>query len=161
MELPIRVYYLFHFRPLTFSIAKLGANAILAISMVFCQYAASQKGIPLFKHLSALAGSDTCSCPLPFLNVINGGAHAGNSLAFQEFMIVPTAAHTFEEAMQWGAEVYQCLKSIIKSRYGQTGICIFFIDGIFNLKQLMWEMREDLHPMLTVPKNALAYLMRQ
>jgi len=89
--------------------------------MVFCKFAAAQKCVPLFKHLASLSGNSSPSCPLPYLNVINGGAHAGNSLAFQEFMIVPTGASTFEEAMRLGSEVYQHLKILIKAKYGPTG----------------------------------------
>lgn len=99
----------------------MGANAILGVSMVLCQYAASQKNIPLFQHIADLFGNQNSTIPLPFLNVINGGAHAGNLLPFQEFMIVPTGAKSFSEAMKMGSETYQHLKALIRQQHGQNG----------------------------------------
>lgn len=82
---------------------------------------AAQKGVPLYRHIAELAGNDPNNLilPCPALNVINGGTHAGNKLAMQEFMILPTGATSFREAMRMGAEVYQNLKSIVKKKYGQ------------------------------------------
>ncbi|EAN32053.1 phosphopyruvate hydratase [Theileria parva strain Muguga] len=101
--------------------SKLGANAILVVSMAAARAAAAKKGVPLYVHLAQLAGkpTDKFVLPVPCLNVINGGSHAGNSLAMQEFMILPTGASTFREALQMGAEVYHTLKSVIKKKYGQ------------------------------------------
>lgn len=104
-----------------FFIGKLGANAILGVSMVVSQAAAFLLGKPLFMHLSDIYQMDCPSLPLPFLNIINGGAHAGNQLPFQEFMIVPISASSFSECMKMGTEVYHSLKMIIKSKYGQNG----------------------------------------
>ena len=79
------------------------------------------KGVPLYVHISDLAGSKKpFVLPVPAFNVLNGGSHAGGRLAFQEFMIFPTDAHTFTEAFQQGAEVYQNLKSLAKKKYGTS-----------------------------------------
>lgn len=93
--------------------------------MIFCIYSAAMKNIPLYQHIANLFGNETPKTPLPFFNIINGGAHAGNSLAFQEFMIVPTAAADFAEAMKIGSETYQHLKALIKEKYGLDGIVLF------------------------------------
>lgn len=99
--------------------SKLGANAILGVSMAACMAGASAKAMPLFSHIAEIAGkSDPVVMPVPVMNVINGGSHAGNKLAMQEFMILPTGAGDFYEAMRMGAEVYACLKKVIKDRYG-------------------------------------------
>ncbi|MBL2068924.1 enolase, partial [Klebsiella pneumoniae] len=74
---------------------------------------------PLYQHIANLAGNKTLVLPVPAFNVINGGSHAGNKLAMQEFMILPTGASSFKEAMKMGVEVYHNLKSIIKKKYGQ------------------------------------------
>jgi len=100
---------------------KLGANAILGVSLAVAKAGAAEKGVPLYAHIADLAGSKKpYVLPVPFQNVLNGGSHAGGRLAFQEFMIVPSTAPTFEEAMRQGAEVYQKLKSLAKKRYGQS-----------------------------------------
>merc|ERR1719386_551174 len=99
--------------------SKLGANAILGVSMAACKAAATAKGIPLYKHFAELAGNNgPMVLPVPCFNVINGGSHAGNKLAFQEYFIIPTGAATFAEAMQIGAECYHTLKGIIKKKFG-------------------------------------------
>eukprot|EP01056_Protomagalhaensia_sp_Gyna25_P004768 Protomagalhaensia_sp_Gyna_25__4767@NODE_475_length_3333_cov_268_148755_g367_i0_p1_GENE_NODE_475_length_3333_cov_268_148755_g367_i0NODE_475_length_3333_cov_268_148755_g367_i0_p1_ORF_typecomplete_len454_score105_81Enolase_C/PF00113_22/9_3e137Enolase_N/PF03952_16/2_8e58MR_MLE_C/PF13378_6/2e08MAAL_C/PF07476_11/0_00032MR_MLE_N/PF02746_16/0_044MR_MLE_N/PF02746_16/4_1e03_NODE_475_length_3333_cov_268_148755_g367_i015502911 len=100
--------------------SKLGANAILAVSMALCRAGAAAKKVPLYKYIAELAGTKPgCYClPVPSFNVINGGSHAGNKLAMQEFMILPVGAKTFREALQMGAEVYHNLKTIIKKKYG-------------------------------------------
>ncbi|ANQ07959.1 Enolase [Plasmodium coatneyi] len=100
--------------------SKLGANAILAISMAVCRAGAAANKVSLYKYLAQLAGkkNDQMVLPVPCLNVINGGSHAGNKLAFQEFMIVPVGAPNFKEALRYGAEVYHTLKSEIKKKYG-------------------------------------------
>jgi enolase len=101
--------------------SKLGANAILAVSMAACKAGAAAKGMPLYKHIAELAGNptDKMYMPVPAFNVINGGSHAGNKLAMQEFMILPVGAANFTEAMKMGSEVYHNLKSVIKKKYGQ------------------------------------------
>jgi enolase len=98
---------------------KLGANAILGVSMAICKAAAAEKGIPLYRHIADLAGNKQLILPVPAFNVINGGSHAGNKLAMQEFMILPVGASSFKEAMRMGAEVYHNLKVVIKDKYGQ------------------------------------------
>jgi enolase len=97
---------------------KLGANAILGVSMAVCRAGAAEKGVPLFKYIAELAGNNNIVLPVPAFNVINGGSHAGNKLAMQEFMILPTGASSFTEAMKMGSEIYHHLKSVIKSRFG-------------------------------------------
>lgn len=99
--------------------SKLGANAILGVSLAVCKAGAAHKELPLYRHIANLAGNSTVILPCPAFNVINGGKHAGNKLAMQEFMILPTGASSFREAMQIGAEVYHNLKSVVKQRYGQ------------------------------------------
>ncbi|KAJ3682606.1 hypothetical protein LUZ60_015179 [Juncus effusus] len=98
---------------------KLGANAILAVSLAVCKAGASVKKIPLYKHIANLAGNKNLVLPVPAFNVINGGSHAGNKLAMQEFMILPVGASSFKEAMKMGVEVYHHLKAVIKKKYGQ------------------------------------------
>ncbi|KAJ0258945.1 Bifunctional enolase 2/transcriptional activator [Hirschfeldia incana] len=98
---------------------KLGANAILAVSLAVCKAGAVVSGIPLYKHIANLAGNPKIVLPVPAFNVINGGSHAGNKLAMQEFMILPIGASSFKEAMKMGVEVYHHLKSVIKKKYGQ------------------------------------------
>ena len=76
------------------SAAKLGANAILGVSLAVCKAGAAKKGVPLYRHIADLAGNKEVILPVPAFNVINGGSHAGNKLAMQEFMILPTGAST-------------------------------------------------------------------
>lgn len=97
---------------------QLGANAILAVSLAACKAGAAHKGVPLYKHVADLAGKKECILPVPAFNVINGGSHAGNKLAMQEFMILPTGASSFREAMRMGCEIYHTLKGVIKEKYG-------------------------------------------
>ncbi|DAZ94599.1 TPA: hypothetical protein N0F65_005362 [Lagenidium giganteum] len=98
---------------------KLGANAILGVSLAVAKAGASANGVPLFQHFADLIKNDNLVLPVPAFNVINGGSHAGNKLAFQEFMILPTGASSFSEAMVMGCEVYHHLKNVIKKKYGQ------------------------------------------
>ncbi|KAL8597689.1 hypothetical protein ACOMHN_012656 [Nucella lapillus] len=98
---------------------KLGANAILPISMAVCKAGAAAKNVPLYKHIADLAGNKKLVMPVPAFNVINGGAHAGNKLAMQEFLILPVGASSFTEAMRMGSETYHHLKDVIKQKYGQ------------------------------------------
>ncbi|XP_053346936.1 beta-enolase isoform X1 [Clarias gariepinus] len=99
--------------------SKFGANAILGVSLAVCKAGAAEKGVPLFRHIADLAGNADVILPVPAFNVINGGSHAGNKLAMQEFMILPVGAANFREAMRIGAEVYHNLKSVIKGKYGK------------------------------------------
>jgi enolase len=101
--------------------SKLGANAILAVSMAVCRAGAASSQMPLYQYIAKLGGkpTDKFVMPVPCLNVINGGSHAGNRLACQEFMIVPTGAANFKDAMIVGAEIYHTLKGVIKKKYGQ------------------------------------------
>merc|ERR1719399_1686753 len=101
--------------------SKLGANAILAVSMAVCRAGAASMQMPLYEYVSLISGKPTEKfvMPVPSFNVINGGSHAGNRLACQEFMILPTGATNFKEALICGAEVYHTLKGVIKKKYGQ------------------------------------------
>ncbi|XP_029650991.1 enolase [Octopus sinensis] len=99
--------------------SKLGANAILGVSLAVCKAGAAAKGVPLYRHIADLAGNKEVILPVPAFNVINGGSHAGNKLAMQEFMILPTGAKSFTEAMKMGTEIYHHLKAVIKKKYGQ------------------------------------------
>jgi len=99
--------------------AKLGANAILGVSMAASRAAADAYGLPLYRYLGGLAAR---TLPIPMMNIINGGAHATNSLDFQEFMIIPFGAASFSQAVQMGAETFHCLKSILKQRHLNTGV---------------------------------------
>ncbi|RWS06378.1 Enolase-like protein [Dinothrombium tinctorium] len=98
--------------------SKFGANAILGVSMAVCKAGAAAKGVPLYQHIADLAGNKNIVLPVPAFNVINGGSHAGNALAMQEFMILPTGAKSFTEAMKMGSEVYHHLKAVIKKKFG-------------------------------------------
>jgi enolase len=95
--------------------ANLGANAILGVSLAVSKAGAAAKNVPLYKHYADLAGNteEKFTMPVPCFNVINGGSHAGNKLAFQEYFVIPTGAETFKEAMQIGCEVYHTLGKII------------------------------------------------
>lgn len=98
---------------------NLGANAILGASLAISKAGAGAKGIPLYLHYADLAGnSQPYTMPVPCFNVINGGEHAGNKLAFQEFFVIPTGASNFSEAMAIGCEVFHNLKAVIKGKFG-------------------------------------------
>ena len=98
---------------------KLGANAILAISLAVAKAAASDAGLPLYRYLG---GANAHTLPVPMMNIINGGAHADNNVDMQEFMILPVGAPTFAEALRTGAEVFAALKKILKSRRQTTAV---------------------------------------
>merc|ERR1712134_182390 len=99
--------------------SKLGANAILGVSMAACKAAAEASGMPLYKYIAKIAGNTgPMVLPVPCFNVINGGSHAGNKLAFQEYFIIPVGASTFKEACQIGCECYHTLKGILKKKFG-------------------------------------------
>merc|ERR1719262_1967294 len=99
--------------------SKLGANALLGVSMAAAKAAAECKGVPLYQHIADLAGNkEKFTLPVPCFNVINGGSHAGNKLAFQEYFIIPVGAANFKEAMRIGCECYHTLKGILKKKFG-------------------------------------------
>jgi enolase len=98
---------------------RLGANAILGVSLAVAKAAADDDGVPLFRYLG---GDDAVTLPVPMLNVINGGVHAANSIDLQEFMVVPAGADTFADALRIGAEVYHALKSVLTERGLATGV---------------------------------------
>jgi len=100
--------------------ANMGANAILGVSLAVSKAGAAAKKVPLYKHFADLAGNDLSefTMPVPCFNVINGGSHAGNKLAFQEYFVIPSGAKSFAEAMQIGCEVYHTLGKIIKAKFG-------------------------------------------
>jgi len=99
---------------------SLGANAILGVSLAVSKAGAASKGVPLYQHYADLAGNTLTpfTLPTPCFNVINGGSHAGNKLAFQEYFVIPTGAKDFKEAMVIGTEVYHNLKKVIKKKFG-------------------------------------------
>ncbi|KAI6179294.1 2-phospho-D-glycerate hydro-lyase [Aphelenchoides besseyi] len=99
---------------------NLGANAILAVSMAVCKAGAKHSDIPLYRYIAQLAGTPKIVIPVPAFNVINGGSHAGNKLAVQEFMILPVGAKNFDKAMRMGSKIYDHLKVEIKRHHGLT-----------------------------------------
>ncbi len=99
--------------------ASLGANAILGVSMAIARACASEMGLPLYRYLG---GVNAKVLPVPMLNILNGGKHALDSVDFQEFMIVPAGAASFSEALQWGSEVFQALKSVLKQKGYATSV---------------------------------------
>src|SRR5436190_20228672 len=99
--------------------AKLGANAILAVSLANAHAAAAEKCMPLYRHLG---GISSVTLPVPMMNVINGGAHADNNVDIQEFMILPVGAKSFSEALRHGVEVFHALKKVLKDRKLNTAV---------------------------------------
>jgi len=99
--------------------SRLGANAMLAVSMAVARAAAEESGLPLYRYLGGMGGMQL---PVPMMNVINGGAHANNTLDIQEFMIIPVGAPSFREALRWGAEVFHALKKIINDKGMSTAV---------------------------------------
>ena len=100
---------------------RLGANAILAVSLAVAKAVAASKGVPLYQYVSGLSGTNTLSLPLPMMNIINGGKHAANSTDIQEFMIMPVGAASFSEALRVGAEIFQALGKVLHAKgYGTT-----------------------------------------
>jgi enolase len=99
--------------------SRLGANAILGVSLAVAKAAAEASGLELFRYVG---GPNAHLLPVPMMNIINGGAHADSSVDVQEFMIAPVGADSFREALRWGAEVYQALKSVLKSQGLATGL---------------------------------------
>ena len=98
---------------------KLGANAILGVSLAVAKAAAESAGLPLYRYLG---GPNAHILPVPMMNILNGGSHADTNVDIQEFMIAPLGAPTFRDALRWGAEVYHTLKAVIKERGLSTGL---------------------------------------
>ncbi|KFF60371.1 enolase [Cryobacterium sp. MLB-32] len=98
---------------------RLGANAILGVSLAVAKAAASSAGLPLFRYLG---GPNAHTLPVPLMNIINGGSHADNDVDIQEFMIVPLGAESFSEGLRWGVETYHALKGLLQSKGLSTGL---------------------------------------
>ena len=99
--------------------SKLGANAILAVSMAAARAAATARELPLYEYLG---GANASLLPVPMMNILNGGAHADNNVDFQEFMVMPVGAKSFSEALRWGVETFHTLKSVLKKRGYNTAV---------------------------------------
>src|SRR5438094_5520370 len=99
--------------------SKLGANAILAVSLATARAAANDQNLPLYRYLG---GENAKTLPVPMMNIVNGGAHADNNVDFQEFMIVPVGADKFSEALRMGAEIFHTLKSVLKKKGYATSV---------------------------------------
>ncbi len=99
--------------------SRLGANAMLAVSMAVARAAAEESGLPLYRYFGGMGANQL---PVPMMNIINGGAHANNSLDLQELMIIPVGAPTFREALRWGAEVFHALKKILHDQHISTAV---------------------------------------
>jgi enolase len=98
---------------------KLGANAMLAVSMAVAKAAALEANLPLYRYIG---GSNARILPIPMMNILNGGAHADNKIDFQEFMIMPVGASSFSEGLQWGVEIFHALKSVLKKKGYSTNV---------------------------------------
>ena len=98
---------------------KLGANAILAVSMAVAKAAAEEAALPLYRYIG---GTNACTLPIPMMNILNGGAHADNKIDFQEFMVMPVGAPDFSEGLRWGVEIFHALKSVLKKKGYSTNV---------------------------------------
>jgi enolase len=98
---------------------KLGANALLAVSMAVAKAAAEEAELPLFRYIG---GTNAKTLPVPMMNILNGGAHADNKIDFQEFMVMPVGASTFSEGLRWGVEIFHALKSVLKKKGYSTNV---------------------------------------
>jgi enolase len=98
---------------------KLGANAILAVSMAVAKAAAEEANLPLYRYIG---GTNAKTLPIPMMNIINGGAHADNKIDFQEFMVMPVGAPNFSEGLRWGVEIFHHLKSVLKKKGFSTNV---------------------------------------
>lgn len=98
---------------------KLGANAILAVSMAVAKAAALEANLPLYRYIG---GTNAKILPIPMMNILNGGAHADNKIDFQEFMVMPVGASSFSEALQWGVEIFHSLKTVLKKKGYSTNV---------------------------------------
>lgn len=99
--------------------SKLGANAMLAVSMAVAKAAAEEANLPLFRYVG---GTNAKTLPIPMMNILNGGAHADNKIDFQEFMIMPVGAPSFSEGLRWGVEIFHTLKSVLKKKGFSTNV---------------------------------------
>jgi len=99
--------------------SKLGANAILAVSLAAAKAAAQSVGMPLYRYIG---GVNANTLPIPMMNILNGGAHADNKIDFQEFMVMPTGASSFSEGLRWGVEIFHTLKSVLKDKGYSTNV---------------------------------------
>ena len=99
--------------------AKLGANAILAVSLACAKAAAEELGMPLYRYVG---GVNANTLPIPMMNILNGGAHADNKIDFQEFMVMPVGASSFSEGLRWGVEIFHVLKSVLKKKGYSTNV---------------------------------------
>src|SRR5699024_171331 len=99
--------------------ARLGANAILGVSLAAAKAAANECGMPLYRYVG---GANAHILPVPMMNILNGGSHADNSIDFQEFMIMPIGADTFSEGLRMGTEVFHHLKSVLQSKGYSTNV---------------------------------------
>ena len=98
---------------------KLGANALLAVSMAVAKAAAEEAGLPLFRYVG---GTNAKTLPIPMMNILNGGAHADNKIDFQEFMVMPVGANSFSDGLRWGVEIFHALKSVLKIKGFSTNV---------------------------------------
>ncbi len=98
---------------------KLGANAILAVSLAVAKAAAEEAGLPLYRYVG---GTNARTLPVPMMNIINGGSHADNKIDFQEFMVMPKGASSFSEGLRWGTEVFHALKTVLKKKGYSTNV---------------------------------------
>jgi enolase len=98
---------------------KLGANAILAVSMAVAKAAAEEASLPLYRYVG---GTNARTLPIPMMNILNGGAHADNKIDFQEFMVMPVGAPSFSEGLRWGVEIFHALKSVLKKKGYSTNV---------------------------------------
>ncbi|MDX2045992.1 MAG: phosphopyruvate hydratase [Chitinophagaceae bacterium] len=98
---------------------KMGANAILAVSMAVAKAAAQEAGLPLFRYVG---GTNAKVLPIPMMNILNGGAHADNKIDFQEFMVMPVGASSFSEGLRWGVEIFHALKNVLKKKGFSTNV---------------------------------------
>jgi enolase len=99
--------------------SKLGANAMLAVSMAVAKAAAEEAALPLYRYIG---GTNAKTLPIPMMNILNGGAHADNKIDFQEFMIMPVGASSFSEGLRWGVEIFHTLKSVLKKKGYSTNV---------------------------------------
>ena len=98
---------------------KLGANALLAVSMAVAKAAAEEAALPLYRYVG---GTNAVTIPVPMMNILNGGAHADNKIDFQEFMVMPVGAANFSEGLRWGVEIFHALKSVLKKKGYSTNV---------------------------------------
>ncbi len=99
--------------------SKLGANAMLAVSMAVAKAAALEANLPLYRYIG---GTNACVLPMPMMNILNGGAHADNKIDFQEFMVMPVGASTFSEGLAWGVDIFHALKTVLKKKGFSTNV---------------------------------------